>query len=53
MVNAAATLGAPPGDAHANVRDWLARTRARPAVRREAEAMGAYAARALAGATAT
>jgi glutathione S-transferase len=53
MVNAAATLGAPPGDAHANVRDWLARTRARPAVRREAEAMGAYAAQALAGARAS
>ena len=53
MVNAAATLGAAPGEAHARVRDWLARTRARPAVRREAEAMGAYAAKALAGATAT
>ena len=50
MVNAAATLGAPPGDAHANVREWLARTRARPAVRREADEMGAYAAQALAGA---
>jgi hypothetical protein len=52
-VNAAATLGAPAADAHANVRDWLARTRSRPAVRREAEAMGAYAAKALAGARAT
>jgi glutathione S-transferase len=48
MVNAAATLGAPPGDAHANVCDWLARTRARPAVRREADEMGTYAAKALA-----
>ena len=53
MVNAAATLGAPPSDAHARVRDWLARTRARPAVRREAEAMGAYAAQALARARAS
>jgi glutathione S-transferase len=53
MVNAAATLGAAPGEAHSRVRDWLARTRARPAVRREAEAIGAYAAKALAGATAT
>ncbi|TMA33460.1 MAG: glutathione S-transferase family protein [Deltaproteobacteria bacterium] len=53
MVNAAATLGAPPGDAHANVLAWLARTRARPAVRREAEAMGACAAKALAGVAAT
>ena len=53
MVNAAATLGATPGAAHASVRDWLARTRARPAVRREAEAIGAYAAKALAGSTAT
>ena len=48
MVNAAATLGAPLGDAHARVRDWLARTRARPAVRREAEEMGAYAAKVMA-----
>lgn len=53
MVNAAATLGAPPGDAHERVRVWLARTRGRPAVRREAEEMGAYAAKALAGATAS
>jgi glutathione S-transferase len=53
MVNAAATLGAAPGEGHARVRDWLARTRARPAVRREAEAMGAYAAKAMASATAT
>jgi glutathione S-transferase len=52
MVNAAATLGAAPADAHANVRDWLARTRARPAVRREAEEMGAYAAKTLAPARA-
>jgi glutathione S-transferase len=50
MVNAAVTLGAPPGDTHARVRDWLARCRARPAVRREAEAMGAYAAKAIADA---
>jgi glutathione S-transferase len=48
MVNAAATLGAPPGEAHARVRDWLARTRARPAVRSEADEMGAYAMKALA-----
>jgi glutathione S-transferase len=50
MANTAATLGAPPGDAHANVRAWLARTRARPAVRRETEEMSAYAAAAMAGA---
>ncbi|HKA15289.1 MAG TPA: glutathione S-transferase family protein [Myxococcota bacterium] len=53
MVNAAAALGAAPGDAHANVSDWLARTRARPAVRRDAEAMSAHAAKALAGPTAS
>jgi glutathione S-transferase len=52
MVNAATTLGAAPGDAHANVHAWLARTRARPAVRREAEATGACAAKALASARA-
>jgi len=52
MANAAATLGAAPGEKHGHVRDWLARTRARPAVRREAEALGAYAASALAGAAA-
>jgi glutathione S-transferase len=51
MVNAAAALGAPPGEAHARVRDWRQRALARPAVRREAESMGAYAAKALAGAT--
>ncbi len=50
MVNAAATLGAAPGEAHARVRDWLARTRARPAVRREAEEMAAHAAQAIASA---
>jgi hypothetical protein len=38
------------GEAHARVRDWRARALARPAVRREAESMGAYAAKALAGA---
>jgi glutathione S-transferase len=48
MVNVATTLGAPPRDEHERVRDWLARVRARPAVRREAEEMGAYAAKALA-----
>ena len=51
MVNAATTLGAPPGEDHARVRDWRQRALARPAVRREAESMGAYAAKALAGAT--
>jgi hypothetical protein len=53
MVNVAATLGAAPGEVHARVRDWLVRTRARPAVRREAEEMGTYAAKALASSTAT
>jgi glutathione S-transferase len=50
MANAAATLGAAPAESHDHVRDWLARTRARPAVRREVESIGAYAANALAGA---
>jgi len=50
MVNAATTLGAPLGDGHARVRDWLARARSRPTVRHEAEEMGAFAAKALAGA---
>jgi glutathione S-transferase len=50
MVNAATTLGAPAGEAHGRVRDWRRRALARPAVRREAESMGAYAAKALAGA---
>ena len=49
MVNAASTLGAPPGDSHARVREWQARALARPAVHRESAAMGAYAAKALAG----
>jgi glutathione S-transferase len=53
MVNAAATLGAPPDDAHSRVRDWLTRTRARPAVGREVDAMNAYVAKALAGAAAS
>jgi len=44
MANAAATLGAPPDDALAHLRDWLARSRARPAVHRELDAMGRYAA---------
>jgi len=35
------------GEAHARVRDWRTRALARPAVRREAEEMGAYAAKAL------
>lgn len=52
MVNAGAALGAAPGERHTHVREWLDRTRARPAVRREAESMGAYAAKALAGAAA-
>ena len=47
MVNAASTLGAPPGDSHARVREWQARALARPAVQRESASMGAYAAKAL------
>ena len=50
MLNAAATLGAPPDPALTRLHDWLARTGGRPAVKREAEAMAAHAARALAGA---
>jgi glutathione S-transferase len=48
MVNAASTLGAPPSESHARVREWQARALARPAVKRESAAMGAYAAKALA-----
>ena len=50
MVNAASTLGAPPGESHARVREWQARALARPAVQLESASMGAYAAKALAGA---
>jgi glutathione S-transferase len=51
MLNAAATLGAPPDAGLGNLHDWLARTGGRPAVKRESETMAAYAAKALAGAS--
>ena len=37
MVHAAAGLGAPPAEGHANLRGWLARMHERPAVKREVE----------------
>jgi glutathione S-transferase len=40
----ASTLGSAPGDAHANVRRWFERVRARPCVAREFDAMMAAAA---------
>jgi len=48
MLGTAATLGAPPDPALRRLAAWLARTGARPAVRREMEAMQAYAAGLLA-----
>jgi len=48
MLNAAAALGAPPDASLGHVGAWLARTRERPAVKREALAMSACAAQALA-----
>ena len=41
-------LGAPLRDEHTRVHGWLSRARSRAAVRREAEAMTAYATKALA-----
>jgi glutathione S-transferase len=42
MLNAAATLGAPPSESRMHLRGWFERTGARPAVRREVDAMSAY-----------
>jgi glutathione S-transferase len=42
MITAAATMGAPPDPALANLGAWLARTVARPAVAREVAGMQAY-----------
>ena len=42
MVSAAATLGAPPPADLSNLAGWLAKTGARPAVRREMQAMLAF-----------
>ncbi len=52
MANAAATLGSLPDDRLTHLRAWLARTRARPAVRREVEAMAACAAEVIGAAPA-
>jgi len=42
MVSTAAALGAAPDPSHRHLTEWLARTGARPAVRRETEAMRAF-----------
>ena len=42
MVNAATTLGAPPGDAHPSVRAWIERMATRPAVAAELAETRAY-----------
>jgi glutathione S-transferase len=42
FVSTAATLGAPPDAAHTHLHAWLARSAARPAVKREIEGMQAY-----------
>jgi glutathione S-transferase len=47
MVNAASALGAPPTDAHGALRAWRERMLARPAVRRDVEAMQAVVAEQL------
>jgi len=52
FVAAAATLGAPVADAHARLRDWVARVSARPVVAAEMAAMQAVVARAIAAAAA-
>jgi glutathione S-transferase len=48
MLNAAATLGVPPGAEHAKLAAWLERTGARAAVKRERDGMQAFVARLLA-----
>jgi glutathione S-transferase len=48
FLHAAATLGAPVPEAHANVRAWLARAQARPAVAREVAELQAYVAKVFA-----
>lgn len=48
MMQAAITLGAAPDPGLASLRGWLDRTLARPAVRRDVDAMQAFAARCLA-----
>jgi glutathione S-transferase len=47
MLQSAASLGAPPVEAHPALQAWEARMRARPAVARELAEMQAFAARAL------
>jgi glutathione S-transferase len=47
MLHAAATLGAPISESRTHLRGWFERTGARPAVRREVEAMTAFVARAM------
>jgi len=44
MLSTAASLGAPPAAAHAQLMGWLARVAQRPAVKREIAAMLAFAA---------
>ena len=52
MLNAAATLGAPPAESHTALRAWLDRVGARPAVREEVEGMQRFVAGILAEAAA-
>jgi glutathione S-transferase len=49
FLNAAATLGAPVPESRTHLRGWFERTGARPAVRREVDAMTAFVARAMSG----
>jgi glutathione S-transferase len=53
MIQAAIQLGAAPGPEHGGLAGWLERTGARPAVKRDTEAMQAFAARTLATARAS
>jgi glutathione S-transferase len=48
MLHAAATIGAPPAPEHVALTAWLERVRARPAVRREVDAMSRFVAALLA-----
>lgn len=48
MTNTAATLGAVPGENHTQLRAWIDRVGARPAVRHEVDAMQAYVASVMA-----
>ncbi len=49
LLNAAATLGASPAESRTHLFGWFERTGARPAVRREVDAMTAFVAQAMSG----